>query len=113
MHQAGAAVTEWAIEYWTPAAEAFKENNKDAFVYNGNCNVLLHRAMVKAGMEAQCDACDECVEQSGQFDAGEAEAIPLPGEVEFICGGPPCQVLRTQPFAYASFGFCLFIHPAN
>ena len=92
MHQAGAAVPKWAIEYWKPAADAFKLNNPDAAVHNGNCNVLLHRAMVKAGAEAQCAASEACVEESAALDAATVATLPLPGEVEFICGGPPCQV---------------------
>lgn len=62
-------------------------------MYNGNCNVMLHRAMKKADMEDQCDACDECVKESAEFPQEQADELPLPGDVEFICGGPPCQVL--------------------
>lgn len=94
MHQARAATTKWAIEYWKPAADAFKRNNPDAAVHNGNCNVLLHRAMVKAGAEAQCAASEACREESAALDAETVDTLPLPGEVEFICGGPPCQVRR-------------------
>lgn len=49
MHQAGACVTKWAIEYERPAAEAFKLNNPDAHVFCDNCNVVLLKAMEKAG----------------------------------------------------------------
>lgn len=56
MHQAGAAFTKWAIEYENPAAEAFKLNNPGAAVFANNCNVLLHAAMDKAGLEADCVA---------------------------------------------------------
>lgn len=92
MHQAGASDTKWAIEYWKPAADAFKMNNPDAQVYNGNCNVLLHRAMAKAGAQEQCDASESCISESAELDAGIVETLPLPGQVDFICGGPPCQV---------------------
>lgn len=94
MHQARAAVTNWAIEYWKPAADAFALNNPHAHVYNGNCNVLLHRAMVKAGADDQCSASEECIAQSAALDASVAATLPLPGEVDFICGGPPCQARR-------------------
>ena len=97
MHQAGAATTKWAIEYWKPAADAFKLNNPEAAVYNGNCNVLLHRAMAKAGAEAQCEASEACLEESAKLDAETVQTLPLPGEVEFICGGPPCQVQLCSP----------------
>lgn len=103
MHQAGAAKTKWAIEYWKPAADAFKLNNPDAFMYNGNCNVMLHRAMVKSDLEDQCDACDECREESAQFPEDQVARLPLPGEVEFICGGPPCQVLPLPKNVYHEF----------
>jgi DNA (cytosine-5)-methyltransferase 1 len=91
MHQAGAAVTKWGIEYEKPAAAAFKVNNPEAAVFCNNCNVLLHAAMVKAGLEDDCDACDDAKEGTARMPAEEMEALPLPGEVEFICGGPPCQ----------------------
>jgi DNA (cytosine-5)-methyltransferase 1 len=97
MHQAHAADTKWAIEYWKPAADAFKLNNPDAAVYNGNCNVLLHRAMAKAGTEGQCDASEACVAESAALDADTVGMLPLPGEVDFICGGPPCQARRLVP----------------
>jgi DNA (cytosine-5)-methyltransferase 1 len=92
MHQAGAAITKWAIEYWKPAADAFQLNNPEARVYNGNCNVLLHRAMVKAGLAAQCDASEVCVSESEALEDALVDTLPVPGEVDFICGGPPCQV---------------------
>lgn len=92
MHQAGVAKTKWAIEYWKPAADAFKLNNPDAEVYNGNCNVLLHRAMLKAGALEQCDASESCAKESSELDEATVATLPLPGQVDFICGGPPCQV---------------------
>jgi DNA (cytosine-5)-methyltransferase 1 len=91
MHQAGAAYTRWAIEYESPAAEAFKVNNPLASVFCNNCNVLLHAAMAKAGMEGDCLASEEAVQQSKSLPAADHAALPLPGEVDFICGGPPCQ----------------------
>ena len=92
MHQARAATTKWAIEYWKPAADAFKLNNPDAAVHHGNCNVLLHCAMAKAGQSEQCEASEECVAESAALGADTVATLPLPGEVDFICGGPPCQV---------------------
>lgn len=49
MHQAGVAVSHWAIEYEPSAAEAFKLNNPSAATFCNNCNVLLRAAMEKAG----------------------------------------------------------------
>ena len=56
---AGAAVSKWGIEYERPAAAAFEVNNPQAAVFCNNCNVLLHAAMTKAGLEDDCDACGE------------------------------------------------------
>ena len=91
MHQARAAETKWAIEYEQPAAEAFKLNNPDAAVFCNNCNVLLHAAMVKAGQEGDCEASQEAIDASNALPATDKERLPVPGEVDFICGGPPCQ----------------------
>ena len=91
MHQAGAAYTRWAIEYEVPAADAFKENYPYASVFCNNCNVLLHAAMTKAGLESDCLASEEAQQESRALPLDEIKALPLPGEVEFICGGPPCQ----------------------
>ena len=91
MHQAGAAFTRWAIEYEVPAADAFKENYPYAHMFCNNCNVLLHAAMLKSGMENDCLASDEAKQESRALPPEEVQALPLPGEVDFICGGPPCQ----------------------
>lgn len=91
MHQAKAAVTKWAIEYEEPAAESFKLNNPDAAVFCDNCNVLLHAAMVKAGQTEDCMASEEAIAQSEKLSEADKERLPQPGEVDFICGGPPCQ----------------------
>ena len=91
MHQAGAAYTKWAIEYESPAADAFKLNNPGAAVFCNNCNVLLHAAMVKSGEENDCVASEEAVDASKNLPAEDMAALPCPGEVDFICGGPPCQ----------------------
>ncbi|BDA51554.1 DNA (cytosine-5)-methyltransferase 1B [Coccomyxa sp. Obi] len=91
LHRAGAARTKWAIEYEAPAAEAFKINNPDAVTWCCNCNVLLAAAMTKAGAADFCDASDEAKEQAGNLDAETLASLPAPGEVDFLCGGPPCQ----------------------
>ncbi|PSC75867.1 DNA (cytosine-5)-methyltransferase 1-like [Micractinium conductrix] len=91
MHQAGAAISKWGIEYERPAAAAFEVNNPDAAVFCNNCNVLLHAAMVKGGEEDDCDACDDAREATKTLPDEQMAALPLPGQVDFICGGPPCQ----------------------
>ena len=47
--------------------------------------------MEKANLADDCDACDDCMEASARLSAEDRSALPLPGEVEFIMGGPPCQ----------------------
>ncbi|KAF8055388.1 MET1B [Scenedesmus sp. PABB004] len=91
MHQAGVAVSRWAIEYEQPAADAFKLNNPDAAVFCNNCNVLLVAAMKKAGLDKDCTACEDARDLADKLSAEDVAALPLPGEVEFIMGGPPCQ----------------------
>jgi len=91
MHQAGVAKTKWAVEYDQAAADAFKLNNPDAEVFCNNCNVLLRAAMAKAGILQDCDACDDCMEAAAALTPEYTAGLPLPGEVEFIMGGPPCQ----------------------
>ena len=89
--QAGATRSKWAIEYEPDAAKAFELNHPGATVFNSNCNVILHKALLKAGIADDCIACPEAVEQSDALPAALTASIPLPGEVQFICGGPPCQ----------------------
>lgn len=91
MHQARAAVTKWAIEYEQAAADSFKLNNPESAVFCNNCNVLLHAAMVKFGQEGDCMASEEAIKQSNSLSSSDKDMLPKPGEVDFICGGPPCQ----------------------
>ena len=93
MHQAKVAETRWAIEYDECAARAFQLNNADSAVFAENCNVVLRRAMEKAGREDDCSESisQECKDQARALRDDVVEKIPLPGEVDFICGGPPCQ----------------------
>uniref|UniRef100_A0A383WCP9 Cytosine-specific methyltransferase n=1 Tax=Tetradesmus obliquus TaxID=3088 RepID=A0A383WCP9_TETOB len=91
MHQAGVADTKWAIEYEQPAADAFKLNNPEAAVFCNNCNVILLAAMRKAGLESDCEACDDAKTAAESMSPEDLAALPQPGQVEFIMGGPPCQ----------------------
>eukprot|EP00798_Chlamydomonas_sp_ICE-L_P026223 gene26223-11957_t len=88
---AGVANAKWAIEYEGPAADAFQLNNPDAKVFCNNCNVLLHAAMEKANLLDDCDASEDCMEASAKLTPETRAALPLPGEVDFMMGGPPCQ----------------------
>ena len=67
--QAGVVRHSWAVEFWSPSANAYKKNNPECQVFNEECNGLLKQAM-----------------------EGDVEsAMPRKGEVDMIVGGPPCQ----------------------
>ncbi|XP_053320799.1 DNA (cytosine-5)-methyltransferase 1 isoform X2 [Spea bombifrons] len=72
-HQAGLSETNWAIEMWDPAAQAFRLNNPGATVFTEDCNVLLKLVM------------------SGEKTNSLGQRLPQKGDVEMLCGGPPCQ----------------------
>ncbi|XP_059051401.1 DNA (cytosine-5)-methyltransferase PliMCI-like [Achroia grisella] len=72
LHQAGIAECKWAIENLEAAAHAYSLNNKNCIVFNEDCNALLK------------DAIDGVTHRSGL-------RLPMQGEVELLCGGPPCQ----------------------
>lgn len=77
LHEAGIVETKWAIEVYEPAAQAFRKNNPNALVFIDDCNVLLKKVM-----EA---------DENGQAALHNGKKLPLKGEVEVLCGGPPCQ----------------------
>ncbi|KAH0545257.1 hypothetical protein FGG08_000711 [Glutinoglossum americanum] len=86
LDRAGAVKTEWAIEFSSAAALAFKSNLpsvKACFVYNQDANLLLNRAIKEeAGSR---------LEELIDFQGKKTPPMPKRGEVEFIYGGPPCQ----------------------
>ena len=115
MSQAGAAVAKWAIEYEPDAAQAFRDNHPGAAVFNANCNVILRAAMRKAGLPDACVvASPEAEEQAAAVPPDQMALIPVPGEVEFICGGPPCQA-RSAPFSsrHIPLIFFFFFHRSH
>ncbi|KAM3965336.1 DNA cytosine-5 methyltransferase [Aphomia sociella] len=73
LHQAGIAECKWAIENLEAAAHAYSLNNKNCIVFNEDCNALLK------------DAIDGVTHSRGGL------RLPMQGEVELLCGGPPCQ----------------------
>ncbi|XP_076436549.1 DNA (cytosine-5)-methyltransferase 1-like [Babylonia areolata] len=73
LHQAGVAQCLWAIENGGPAAKAYQLNNPDAVVFTDDCNELLRKAM------------------NGETTNDQGQKLPLKGNVELLCGGPPCQ----------------------
>ncbi|XP_014253428.1 DNA (cytosine-5)-methyltransferase 1-like [Cimex lectularius] len=73
LHQSGVAETKWAIEKEEAAANAFRLNNLSATVFSDDCNHLLKLVM------------------NGELKTDKGQKLPQKGEVELLCGGPPCQ----------------------
>lgn len=73
MLSSGISDTLWAIEMWEPAAQAFRLNNPSTTVFTEDCNVLLKLVM------------------SGEKTNSLGQKLPQKGDVEMLCGGPPCQ----------------------
>lgn len=69
----GICETLWAIEMWEPAAQAFRLNNPGSTVFTEDCNVLLKLVM------------------GGKVVNELQQRLPQKGDVEMLCGGPPCQ----------------------
>lgn len=72
-HPSGISETLWAIEMWEPAAQAFRLNNPGTTVFTEDCNILLKLVM------------------SGEKTNSLGQKLPQKGDVEMLCGGPPCQ----------------------
>lgn len=73
LEESGLLKCQWAIECDDKAAEAFQLNNPDAIVFVEDCNKLLKLVL------------------SGNMTNEKNQRLPQKGEVDFICGGPPCQ----------------------
>ena len=73
LHEAGVADSRWAVEVFEPAAKAYKLNNPGCEVFSDDCNLLLAQAI------------------GGETENAKKQKIPAQGEVDLLCGGPPCQ----------------------
>ncbi|KPJ15240.1 DNA (cytosine-5)-methyltransferase 1 [Papilio machaon] len=73
LHRSGVAECKWAVENVEAAAHAYSLNNRNCTVYNEDCNALLKDVM------------------SGATHSKGGLRLPMQGEVELLCGGPPCQ----------------------
>ncbi|KAL7082283.1 hypothetical protein ACP275_14G089700 [Erythranthe tilingii] len=91
LEQSGASSTKWAIEYEEPAGDAFRLNHPGALVFVNNCNVILRAVMEKCGDEEDCISTPEADKLVLELDKEELANLPVPGQVDFINGGPPCQ----------------------
>jgi DNA (cytosine-5)-methyltransferase 1 len=49
--------------------------------------------MEKGGDEEDCISTTEAVELSAKLTDEQRKNLPMPGQVDFINGGPPCQVI--------------------
>ncbi|EKM55273.1 uncharacterized protein PHACADRAFT_184086 [Phanerochaete carnosa HHB-10118-sp] len=88
LHQSGFVETKWAVESSPSAALSFAANNPRCTVYTQCSNVLLRHAI-----ETQ-QAPRSRPRQVASLNHKDKDALPpmpKPGEVDFICGGPPCQ----------------------
>ncbi|KAL6501336.1 Class I-like SAM-binding methyltransferase superfamily [Orobanche hederae] len=91
LEQAGVSLTKWAIEYEEAAGDAFRLNHPGSLVFVNNCNVILRAVMQKCGDSDECISTPEASELAEKLDQVELDNLPLPGQVDFINGGPPCQ----------------------
>ncbi|CAH8337110.1 unnamed protein product [Eruca vesicaria subsp. sativa] len=91
LEQAGVSETKWAIEYEKPAGEAFRKNHPETKVFVDNCNVILRAIMEKCGDQDECISTAEADELAAKLDEDQKRTLPVPGQVDFINGGPPCQ----------------------
>ncbi|KAG0055601.1 DNA (cytosine-5)-methyltransferase 1 [Gryganskiella cystojenkinii] len=79
----GVVDTKYAIEFFTSAAQTYRHNFPGATVYNDDANTLLHRAISKHAGTAVPDKKD--------LSGLPLPDMPLPGDVDLIYCGPPCQ----------------------
>ncbi|PIA45611.1 hypothetical protein AQUCO_01600078v1 [Aquilegia coerulea] len=91
LQKSGVTITKWAIEYEEPAGEAFNLNHPDALMFVDNCNVILRAIMEKCGDEDDCISTPEASVLASKLGEGKIKNLPMPGQVDFINGGPPCQ----------------------
>ncbi|OSD08481.1 S-adenosyl-L-methionine-dependent methyltransferase [Trametes coccinea BRFM310] len=86
MEMSGLIQTKWAVEFSPAAARTFRANHPDTIVYNQCSNKLLEHVIqqVHGGTPEPLKSLDH-------EDCQELPSLPLPGEVDFIYGGPPCQ----------------------
>ncbi|CAM8953919.1 unnamed protein product [Rhodiola kirilowii] len=91
LQKAGASITKWAIEYEEPAGEAFKLNHPESSIFIDDCNVILRAVMKKCGDADDCVSTLEAAQLSESLEEKNIQNLPLPGDVDFITGGPPCQ----------------------
>ena len=73
LKQAGIADAMWAVESVESAAKAYAQNEPQCTVFTEDCNKLLKDIMDNGN------------------STYKGKKLPRKGEVELLCGGPPCQ----------------------
>lgn len=63
-----------------------------AFLYVLTAMVLYRAIMSACGDEDDCISTPEASEEAKKLDEKVINDLPRPGQVDFINGGPPCQV---------------------
>lgn len=63
--------------------------------------------MSACGDESDCISPPEAIELAGKLDEKVISDLPKPGQVDFINGGPPCQVESTRILQFADERFVL------
>lgn len=56
--------------------------------------------MEKGGDIDDCISTTEAAELAAKLDENDLSSLPLPGQVDFINGGPPCQVCAAIGFVF-------------
>ncbi|GAU28856.1 hypothetical protein TSUD_21930, partial [Trifolium subterraneum] len=74
-----------------PDGNAFKANHPETLVFIDNCNVILRAIMERCGDIDDCISTTEAAQLASILDEDDLSSLPLPGQVDFINGGPPCQ----------------------
>ncbi|PRQ48688.1 putative DNA (cytosine-5-)-methyltransferase [Rosa chinensis] len=67
---------------------AFKLNHPEALVFINNCNVISRAVMKKCGDADDSISTTDAAELAASLDEKVKNDLPLPGQVDFINGGP-------------------------
>ncbi|KAL4244914.1 Cytosine-specific methyltransferase [Abortiporus biennis] len=82
----GFVETKWAVEYAADAAEAYQANHSKCLVYNQSANALLYHTIATFNKENPPPLLS-----LHPMSPKKLPCLPMPGKVDFIYGGPPCQ----------------------
>ncbi|THH29585.1 hypothetical protein EUX98_g4594 [Antrodiella citrinella] len=82
----GFVKTKWAVEFEPVIALTHGANHKNTVVYNQCSNALLAHAILSFEGKKPSP-----LTSLNKADPKELPSMPMPGEVDFIFGGPPCQ----------------------